>query len=136
LVVEFFSNGINTVSSSLSALNDGTNSNINNPFINSGGLSFVSIISGGASSASLNTGAVTVRSVSKHATAYRVNDFAATLNGAAPATDPLGPVPVGVNTLNIGWAAPYGGLYINGYIRRLTYYPTRLSNAQLQALTA
>jgi hypothetical protein len=135
MVVDFSSNGINTVSSALTAMSDGTGNNINSPFINSGGLSFVAINSGGAPSASLNTGAVTVRSVSKHATAYQANNFAATLNGAAPATDPLGPVPVGVNLLNIGWAAPYGGLYLNGHIRRITYYPVRLSDLQLQALS-
>ena len=136
LVVDFSSNGINTVSSSLAAISDGTGNNILLPFINSGGISFVSVLSGGATSASLNTGAVAVRTVSKHATAYQVNNFAATLNGAAPTVDTLGPVPVSANVMNIGWAAPYGGLYLNGHIRAIAYYNTRLPNTQLQTLTA
>ena len=36
--------------------------------------------------------------------------------------------------LNIGNLA--GGSYLNGYISRLTYYPRRLTNAQLQAITS
>jgi hypothetical protein len=135
MVVEFVSNGINTVSSSLAAISDGTGNNILLPFINAGGVSFVSVLSGGATSASLNTGAVTVRAIAKHASAYQADSFAATLNGAAPTVDTAGPVPVGANVMNIGWAAPYGGLYLNGWLRRITYYPFRASNNQLQALT-
>jgi hypothetical protein len=135
MVVEFVSNGINTVSSSLAAISDGTGNNILLPFINSGGVSFVSVLSGGATSASLNTGAVTVRAIAKHASAYQADSFAATLNGAAPTVDTAGPVPVGANVMNIGWAAPYGGLYLNGWLRTIRYYPFRASNNQLQALT-
>jgi hypothetical protein len=29
-----------------------------------------------------------------------------------------------------------GATQINGYLRRITYYPTRLSNTDLQAITA
>jgi hypothetical protein len=29
-----------------------------------------------------------------------------------------------------------GTAQINGYLRRITYYPRRLSNAELQAMTA
>jgi len=136
MIADFSSNGINTVSSSLFAVSDGTGNNILLPFINSGGISFVSVLSGGATSASLNTGAVAVRTLYKHATAYQVDNFAATLNGAAPTVDALGPVPVGANVMNIGWAAPYSGLYLNGHIRAIAYYNTRLPNAQLQTLTA
>jgi hypothetical protein len=135
MVVEFVSNGINTVSSSLAAISDGTGNNILLPFINAGGVSFVSVLSGGATSASLNTGAVTVRAIAKHASAYQADSFSATLNGAAPTVDTAGPVPVGANVMNIGWAAPYGGLYLNGHIRSVRYYPFRASNNQLQALT-
>ena len=134
-VVDFSSNGINTVSSSLFAVSDGTGNNILLPFINSGGISFVTVNSGGVASASLNTGAVAARTLYKHATAYQVNNFAATLNGAAPTVDTSGPVQVSVSGMNIGWAATYGGLYLNGHIRSIKFYPFRASNNQLQALT-
>jgi len=136
LFVEFSVLGINTVSETLAMLSDNTANNILLPFVNSGGTSFVNVISGGVTSANLNTGAVTVGAVSKHASAYLANGFAATLNGAAPAIDSAGAIPVGVNTLNAGWSAPYGGLFLNGHIRSIRYYPIRLSNTALQALTA
>ena len=136
LFVEFSVLGINTVSETLAMLSDNTANNILLPFVNSGGTSFVNVISGGVTSANLSTGAVTVGAVSKHASAYLANGFAATLNGAAPTIDSAGAVPVGVNTLNAGWSAPYGGLFLNGHIRSIRYYPIRLSNTALQALTA
>jgi len=71
----------------------------------------------------------------KLAGAYKVNDFAAVLNGTTVATDTSGAIPV-VNRLDIGWRL--GGVsptILNGHIRRLAYYPLRLTNAQLQALT-
>ncbi len=39
------------------------------------------------------------------------------------------------NVLNIG-ALETGAFSLNGWVRRIAYYPTRLPNATLQALTA
>jgi hypothetical protein len=71
------------------------------------------------------------------ATAYKVNDFAASRNGGAVVTDTAGAVPVGVVQLNIG-ADPSGAAVnvSNTHIRTITYYPSRLTDAQLQALSA
>ena len=65
--------------------------------------------------------------------AYRVNDFVAAANGSTPVADTSGAVPT-VSQFNIG-SLPAGN-QINGRIRRIVFYPTRLTNAQLQALTA
>ena len=65
--------------------------------------------------------------------AYRVNDFAAAVNNSTPVADTSGAVPT-VSQFNIG-SLPAGN-QINGRIRRIVFYPTRLTNAQLQALTA
>lgn len=70
--------------------------------------------------------------VTKVAGAYKVNDFALSLNGGAVVTDTLGTVPT-VNTLGIGISS-LNLTPVNGHIRQITYYKTRLSNAQLQAL--
>ena len=43
-------------------------------------------------------------------------------------------VPAGLNSLEIG--SRVAAQQLNGHIRRLAYYPKRLTNAQLQALTA
>jgi len=68
----------------------------------------------------------------KIAGAYKVNDFAASLDGAAAVTDSAGTVPV-VTQMQIGSGTAVQ--YLNGTIRKLAYYPQRLTNAQLQALT-
>lgn len=67
---------------------------------------------------------------------YRVNDFALVTNGGALASDTSGAVPAS-NRLDIGYLNPGGGSqYLNGHIRRLRYYPKRLSNSALQRLSA
>ena len=72
----------------------------------------------------------------KLAGAYRVNDFAASANGGAVGTDTSGTVPTGLSYLAIGSSSSVGANSWNGHIRSIKYFPTRLSNAQLQALTA
>jgi hypothetical protein len=68
------------------------------------------------------------------AIAYKTNDFAAVGGGATPATDTLGNVPVNNAEL---WLGRYntGGTVLNGHIKKIAYYPKRLSNATISALT-
>lgn len=93
------------------------------------------VIDGGVNQASLNAGNVTANTAFKSAVAYKVNDFAHSLNGAAVVTDTSGTLPTvtGLTIGNANWAGANG--WINGHIRRLSYYNTRLTNAQLQALS-
>jgi len=77
---------------------------------------------------------VPLNTVFKGALAVKANDFAISLNGATPVTDTSGAMPSAANQLNIGLGKYLG--YINGYVRRITYYPRRLANADLQAITA
>ena len=65
-----------------------------------------------------------------HAYAYANNDFAYVKDGAAPATAASGSLPL-ITRFQISTAA--GNSFI---IDRLTYWPKRLTNAQLQLLTA
>jgi hypothetical protein len=70
--------------------------------------------------------------------AYALDDLGQSTNGATAATDTSGLLPIGVTGFSIGslisgWAG--AGNYLNGHIRKLAYYPKRLSNATLQALT-
>lgn len=72
---------------------------------------------------------------SKIAFAYKVNDFAASGNGSSVSTDTSGTLPV-VDRLFIGSRVDFNPAVIaNGHIRKLSFYPQRLTNAQLQALT-
>jgi hypothetical protein len=69
----------------------------------------------------------------KAAAAYKVNDFAFSVNGGAAVLDGVGTVPA-VNKLNIGGIT--GASLPTGTIRRIGYYSTRLPNSTLQALTS
>jgi hypothetical protein len=72
----------------------------------------------------------TVRTI---ANAYKLNDFAASLAGGTVATDVSGTIPT-VDRLAIGALTTTS--HFNGWIRRLTYYRTRLPNGTLQAVSA
>ncbi|MGA0599026.1 hypothetical protein [Enterovirga sp. CN4-39] len=73
--------------------------------------------------------------VKKSAMRYAPNDFAFSVNGAAPVTDTGGAVPQGQATLFIG-SLGTGVNPLDGWIRRLYYVPAGLTNAELQAVTA
>jgi len=94
--------------------------------------------SGSAEVAALGLGAIgTAGTANKIATAYAVNDFAASRNGGTVATDPDGgAVPVGLTQLNIGVDNRLSAIYYtSNHIKSITYYNSRLANIQLQAIT-
>ncbi len=66
-------------------------------------------------------------------TAYANNDFAFAINGSLVSTDNTGTVPT-VSQLRLG-ARGTGLGPLNGTIRRLTYWPRRLSDSTLQEVT-
>jgi len=70
----------------------------------------------------------------KHAYAYKLNDYAACVDGGTVGTDTTATVPAIVK-LNIG-SFGNGFEQPNGTISRLTYFPDRLPDATLQAITA
>ena len=71
----------------------------------------------------------------KVSSAYAVNDFASTSSGGIVVTDTLGTLPSTITRALLGTGLA-GVTNLNGHIARITYYPTRLPNATLQALTA
>ena len=93
------------------------------------------VVTGGGIQVNSNFDAYpTASQVSKVATVYAKDDFAAVLNGGAVATDTAGSVPP-VSTLKLGvyWGA--GDFFMSGHIKSIQYYPRRLTNTQLQELT-
>lgn len=70
----------------------------------------------------------------KVALAYAANDVTFTANGTTIKTDNTVTLPSGMDRLIVGARGP-GAAYLNGTIKRLTYYRRRLSNAELQDLT-
>jgi len=72
----------------------------------------------------------------KSAIAVKSSDFAVTINGNTPTTSASGTLPQVMDSLTIGRdIIGIEGAHLNGHISKLTYYPTRLTNAQLQELT-
>lgn len=69
------------------------------------------------------------------AMSYKKNNVAYCMDGATVLIDSTAEIP-NATQMGIG-KAPWGNSsYLNGHISRLTYYPRRLSNAQLQAFTS
>ena len=93
---------------------------------------FLTVTDGGVDQADIDAGTVAASTVYKIAGAYTANDFAACLNGGTVGTDASGTLPTATQ-LVLGNSA--AGNYLNGHIRSLAYYNTRLPNAQLQSLT-
>lgn len=85
--------------------------------------------------AEFTSGTLTANTVFKGAAAYKTDNFAGSFNGAAASTDTSGTVPTGFSQLNLGSQTGVTG-FMSGHIRRIAYYPRRLTNSELQALTA
>jgi hypothetical protein len=109
---------------------DGT---VNNN-IRSGSTATLQVVDAGVTQANITaTPAITFGgTVFKFASAYKLNDFASVTTGAV-ATDTSGTVPT-VTQLSLGGPSTSGVL--NGHIRTFTFYPSRLTNAQMQALAS
>jgi hypothetical protein len=129
----FFASADTVNSKAFFAVSDGTTNNRIYGNLNSLSVPFVFIAAGGVTQANISTiVAVTNNAVAKVASGYKLNDFAAVLNGGAVTTDTSGTVPT-VDRLGIGNLNNFS--QINGHIRQIAYYNTRLPNATLQTLT-
>ncbi len=109
---------------------DGTTSN--QLIMTSSTLNIFSVFTGGAFQAMLG---VTPPAPYKSTGAYKVNDFAAAANGGTVSTDTSGTLAT-YSRLSIGANAVSNAAFLNGHIRQIAYFNTRLPNAQLQTLTA
>jgi hypothetical protein len=97
------------------------------------GSSFVSYLAVDGGTIQYNdSGTLSFSGSSNAALAYKVNDFIGVNNGLLGTADTVGTLPV-VTQAEIGFGQGSGSL--NGHIRKIAYYPLRLTNSQLQALT-
>ena len=114
--------------------NGGIANRINSAYLNDAVNALDYFVSnGGFTQVGLSSITYTAGNVAKMAAAYATNDFALSTNGGAVLTDTSGTVP-SVTVLNLG--NQLSGNFLNGYLRRIVYYPRRLANADLQAITA
>ena len=91
------------------------------------------VVSSGAVQASVSTGGALANNF-KHSLAYKKDDFGSSRDGGAVVTDTSGVIPATPTTLRLGRNSQVAQ-FLNGHIKSVQYYPLRLSNAQLQALT-
>lgn len=96
---------------------------------------FTGIVGGIAQAGLVSSTPYAANSKTTYALAYKADDFAGSINGEHVASDVTATLPI-VGRLSIGsnWSASSN--FINGHIHRLAYYPKRLSNYNLQALSA
>jgi hypothetical protein len=123
-----------TVTGSLFATDDKSVNNRIIAYTNAGTNPAMRVVSGGVDQVNTNIAVVSANTPAKISFAYKVNDFAGSVNGATVVTDTSGIVPSGQNTARIGTNVVTAAA-LNGTIKKIAFYPTRLSNAQLQALT-
>jgi hypothetical protein len=90
------------------------------------------VVDGGATVANIN---VVSLPTAKAAGAYKVNSFQLASNGALGTEDNVGVVPT-PDRIQIGSQdGSTANTFLNGTIKRLTYWPTRLANPTLQSIT-
>ena len=93
------------------------------------------VISGSTISAALGSAALNNGTQAKLAGAYKVNDFALSINGATALTDTTGSVAAPASMLIGARNSASPSNQLNGTIKRIAYYNRRLSNAELQGIT-
>ena len=82
----------------------------------------------------LSLGTALANTVLKMAVAIKFNDYNGAINGTLGGSDTATGAVAVADRLSIGhWN---NGGFLNGHVRSIRYYPVRLSNTQLQALTS
>jgi hypothetical protein len=90
------------------------------------------VTTGGVDQASISS-ASNQSGIDKYALAYAVNDFAFYVDGVQVGTDASGTIPA-TSRIDIGQRGT-GATFLNGWIRSVALFPTRLPNATLVSLT-
>jgi hypothetical protein len=103
----------------------------NNQIFEGSGIAF-NVYASGSFVAQIGTSTLAAQKI---AAAYALNDYAVSVAGGAVATDTSGALPTSLTKLTIGGSIINSAAYMNGCIRMFKYWPTRLTNAQLQSLT-
>lgn len=139
-----YSTGISGNRKSLLAATEGNFNNSVLVGVLSGTTTTGGVRSGGVQQADTSVAsAISANTVFKMAFAVKADNFALCVNGGAVATDTSGAMLSNAALLDIGCGPQNSagstnttGDYLNGHLRSLRYYPAKLTNAQLQALTS
>lgn len=112
---------------------DGTTSERIYSYVNSA-IPTLLVTDNGVTQATLPNTDIPANTTAKLAFAYALNDIAVSSNAGTVGVDTSATIPA-ANQLGVGSFVPSGS-YLNGHIRAIAYYNTRLPNTQLQTLTA
>jgi hypothetical protein len=118
------------------AINNGSTSNIIALGVSATPATRFIVTDGGVTQASVSGPTPVANIAFKIAGAYRVNDFAAATNGTLGTLDTSGNVPTGMSEVSLTSSFGTTANLFNGHIRQIVYYPRRLANSELQAITA
>lgn len=118
------------------AINNGTANNLIAVGISSTPATRFIVLNGGTTQASISGPTPVANTPFKIAGAYQVNNFVAATNGTLGTVDTSGTVPSGMSEVSITSSYGTTANLFNGHILRLAYYNRRLTNAELQGITA
>ena len=120
----------------LASIDDGTSSNRIDMRYNTGSLTSArcAVTVNGATSANLDPVGSSLSANRKIAFSCKTNDFAASANASSITSASSGVLP-SVSRMLIGVAGYSATTALNGTIKRIAYYPRRLSNSELQGIT-
>jgi hypothetical protein len=112
---------------------DGTTSERIYSYVNSA-IPTLLVTDNGVTQATLPTTDIPANTTAKLAFAYALNDIAVSSNAGTVGVDTSATIPA-ANQLGVGSFVPSGS-YLNGHIRQIAYFNTRLPNAQLETLSS
>lgn len=119
---------------SVAALNAGSDTDLIQLYMSASDQAKGRIISGGSTQADLGDIVLPYGTIIKSALAWRTNDVAYAQGGSVTATDTSATIPT-VTTLRVGHSGS-GTAFLNGWVRELRLYGSRISDTQLEGITA
>jgi hypothetical protein len=136
LYAEFVLEGLKSVASQVFVqMDDGTTNN--RLLMGSGSLNTMQMLtaSGGTQDGTVTTPSTTYSAGAtyKQGFAVQVNNLQGAVNGSAGSVDTTATMPVGLSNMKLGASTLATS---NLWLRRITYYPRRLSNAELVSITS
>jgi hypothetical protein len=96
---------------------------------------FGGVTVGGAAEVGVSSGNVTPGTSARIGLTYGTGNVVMSRNGSVPVVSAAVGVPVAITSLRIGGTNGPPYWWVNGYIRRVRYWPRALSNTELQQVT-
>ena len=138
-----YSTGLSGNRKSLAIITQGNFTNAARTAVETGSTGVGVVTAGGVTQAAFGVSGLSANIPFKLALAMKTDDFAFSLNGSAALTDTSGSViaapvffDIGYGPQNTSGAANTAGDFLNGHVRQIAYFNTRLPNAQLQTLSS